>query len=150
MEWFAAWNSRDLERVLTLYAEDSGMTSDRIPRSPSAPPAPCAARTGQGEHIIGGPMNEHDFEAQLKADGYTEIEAQTLEPRPGKGRHRHLFAIRGLVLSGTFNVTLDGTPVAHGPGQIFSVAEGQLHDESIGPECARILVGRKCSKPERA
>ena len=30
-EWIAAWNSRDVERVLTLYAEDSEMTSDRIP-----------------------------------------------------------------------------------------------------------------------
>ena len=30
-EWVAAWNSRDLERVLTLYAEDSEMTSDKIP-----------------------------------------------------------------------------------------------------------------------
>lgn len=91
-------------------------------------------------------MNTQDFEAQLKADGYTEIETQTLEPRPGKGRHRHLFAIRGLVLSGTFNVTLDSEPVAHGPGQVFAVAEGQLHDESIGPEGARIVVGRKFSK----
>ena len=48
-------------------------------------------------------MNEHDFEAQLRADRYTEIESQILEARPGKGRHRHLFAIRGLVPSGTFN-----------------------------------------------
>jgi uncharacterized protein (TIGR02246 family) len=30
-EWITAWNSRDLERVLALYAEDSEMTSDRIP-----------------------------------------------------------------------------------------------------------------------
>jgi ketosteroid isomerase-like protein len=30
-QWIAAWNSRDLERVLLLYAEDSEMTSDRIP-----------------------------------------------------------------------------------------------------------------------
>ena len=30
-DWIAAWNSRDLERVLTLYAEDSEMTSDKIP-----------------------------------------------------------------------------------------------------------------------
>ena len=91
-------------------------------------------------------MNEREFEVQLRADGFTEIESQALEVRPGKGRHRHPFAIRGLVLSGTFAVTLDGEPVAHGPGQIFAVAEGQLHDESIGPEGARILVGRKFSK----
>ena len=30
-EWIAAWNSHDLERILALYAEDSEMTSDRIP-----------------------------------------------------------------------------------------------------------------------
>jgi uncharacterized protein (TIGR02246 family) len=30
-EWVAAWNARDLERVLALYAEDNEMTSDRIP-----------------------------------------------------------------------------------------------------------------------
>ena len=30
-DWIAAWNSHDLERVLTLYAEDSEMTSDKIP-----------------------------------------------------------------------------------------------------------------------
>ena len=88
-------------------------------------------------------MNESDFEAQLRADGYTEIETQNLDPRPGKGRHRHLFAIRGLVLSGRFNVTLDSEPITHGPGQVFAVAEGQLHDEFIGPEGARVLVGRK-------
>ena len=29
-EWIAAWNSRDLERVLALYAEDCEMTSDKI------------------------------------------------------------------------------------------------------------------------
>jgi hypothetical protein len=91
-------------------------------------------------------MNESNFEAQLKADGYTEIETQNLDPRPGKGRHRHLFAIRGLVLSGTFIVTQDREPVTYGPGQIFGVAEGELHDESIGPEGARVMVGRKFSK----
>jgi ketosteroid isomerase-like protein len=29
-EWIAAWNSRDLERILALYADDSEMTSDKI------------------------------------------------------------------------------------------------------------------------
>ena len=30
-DWIAAWNSRDLERVLALYADTAEMTSDRIP-----------------------------------------------------------------------------------------------------------------------
>jgi hypothetical protein len=91
-------------------------------------------------------MSEIEFEAQLKADGYQEIELQELATRHGKGRHRHHFAIRGLVLSGTFLVTQDSDPVTYGPGQIFAVAEGELHDETIGPEGARVLVGRRFSK----
>jgi quercetin dioxygenase-like cupin family protein len=91
-------------------------------------------------------MNESEFEAQLKADGYQEIELQELVTRPGKGRHRHHFAVRGLVLSGTFLVTQGSDPITYGPGQIFAVAEGELHDESIGPEGARVLVGLKFSK----
>ena len=30
-QWIAAWNSRDIERVLALYDEDFEMTSDKIP-----------------------------------------------------------------------------------------------------------------------
>jgi hypothetical protein len=88
-------------------------------------------------------MNEVDFEAKLKADGYTEIETQNLEPRQPKGAHGHPFAIRGLVLAGTFIVTQDNQRTVYGPGQIFAVAQDHPHDESIGPEGARVLVGRK-------
>jgi hypothetical protein len=93
-------------------------------------------------------VDQREFETQLKADGYSEIELQELAPRPGKGRHRHHFAIRGLVLSGTFLVTQQSGPATYGPvtyrpGQIFAVAEGELHDESIGAEGARVVVGRK-------
>jgi quercetin dioxygenase-like cupin family protein len=90
-------------------------------------------------------MNESEFEAQLKADGYTEIESVNYEPREGKGRHRHLFAVRGLVLAGSFVVDQDSAPIAYGPGQIFSVPEGKLHDEWIGADGARVLVGRRFS-----
>jgi quercetin dioxygenase-like cupin family protein len=88
-------------------------------------------------------MNDSEFETQLKADGYQEIELQELAPRPGKGRHRHLFAVRGLVLSGTCLVTQTGDAVTYGPGQIFAVDDGELHDESVGPGGAHVLVGRK-------
>jgi hypothetical protein len=91
-------------------------------------------------------MNETDFEAQLRADGFQEIELQELMPRTGKGRHRHPFAIRGLILSGTFLLKQKKDPVSYGPGQIFEVDEGELHDESIGLEGARVLVGRKFAK----
>jgi quercetin dioxygenase-like cupin family protein len=88
-------------------------------------------------------MNEIAFEAKLKADGYTEIESQTLEPRPAKGEHGHPFSIRGLVLAGTFIVNQDDQHTVYRPGDVFAVAQGHPHDESVGPEGARILVGRK-------
>jgi hypothetical protein len=88
-------------------------------------------------------VNESEFEAQLKADGFQEIEKQTLAPRPGNGSHRHLFAVRGLVPSGTFLVTQTGDAGTYGPGQIFAVDDGELHDESVGPAGAHVLVGRK-------
>jgi quercetin dioxygenase-like cupin family protein len=91
-------------------------------------------------------MNEIDFEAKLRADGYTEIETQNLQPRPAKGQHGHPFSIRGLVLAGTFIVTQDHQRTIYGPGQVFAVDQEQPHDESIGPEGARVLVGRKYAK----
>jgi ketosteroid isomerase-like protein len=30
-QWIDAWNSRDLERILALYADEVEMTSDKIP-----------------------------------------------------------------------------------------------------------------------
>lgn len=88
-------------------------------------------------------MDHSTFEAQLRTDGFTETERQQLEPRPGKGRHRHLFAIRGLVLDGSFIVTQTGEPVTYAAGEVFSVAHGELHDESVGPNGATVFVGRK-------
>ena len=91
-------------------------------------------------------MNELEFGKQLKADGFQEIERQQIDPRPGKGRHRHVFEIRGLVISGTFFVEQKGEPVAYRAGDIFSVARGELHDEWVEVDGAQLLVGRKFSE----
>ena len=91
-------------------------------------------------------MNERDFENTLRADGYTEVAIQSLQPRPGKGHHGHDFAIRGLVLDGSFTVTQNGQSRTFRAGQIFEVADGHPHDESVGPEGARVLTGRKYVK----
>lgn len=49
------------------------------------------------------------------------------------------------MLSGTFVVKIDSEGVPYTVGEVFAVTEGQLHDEWIGPEGARLLVGRKYS-----
>jgi hypothetical protein len=85
------------------------------------------------------------FDAELRADGYTEIEIKTYPPAPANGQHGHHFNVRGLVLDGVFTVghTTGPAAVDYRPGEVFMVANGDLHHEQIGPEGARVLVGRR-------
>lgn len=83
------------------------------------------------------------FEQNLRADGYVEIETKAYEPRPANGDHGHHFSVRGLILDGAFTVTVAGVPRCYRPGDIFEVPEGAIHNEAIGPEGTRLLVGRK-------
>ena len=53
---------------------------------------PSPARRPKAGTGVMSMATESDFEAQLRADGFSEIETQSLDPRPGKGRHRHLFS----------------------------------------------------------
>lgn len=44
-------------------------------------------------------MEAQAFEAQLKADGYSEIETKDVPAKPENNVHTHDFSARGLVLS---------------------------------------------------
>ena len=90
-------------------------------------------------------MKRAEFEEQLKSDGYSQIETKDYSPRPANEAHGHDFAVRGLVLEGTFTVIQDRQSVTYRPGQVFAVAAGVPHSEEIGPEGARVLVGRQTS-----
>jgi quercetin dioxygenase-like cupin family protein len=88
-------------------------------------------------------MDHSAFEAELSRGGYTEIETKTIEPRPVNSAHTHDYIVKGLVLDGIFIVTDGGNPTTYLPGDIFQVAQGQPHTEAIGPQGAKVLVGRK-------
>ena len=88
-------------------------------------------------------MDQRAFEAELTAAGYTQIEIKVIDPRPVNAEHIHDYKIRGIVLDGIFIVTQDQKATKYLPGEVFAVGEGQLHTEEIGPQGARILVGRK-------
>jgi quercetin dioxygenase-like cupin family protein len=88
-------------------------------------------------------MDQTAFEAELSRGGYTQIETKVIEPRPANSAHAHDYIIRGLVLVGIFIVTEGDKPTTYRAGDIFQVAAGQPHTEEIGPQGARILVGRK-------
>jgi quercetin dioxygenase-like cupin family protein len=88
-------------------------------------------------------MNEMEFDEALKRDGYTEIQTKTLAARPPNTEHGHDYAVRGLVLEGTFIVSQNGQATTYRQGDIFSVAAGCEHTEEIGAEGARVLIGLK-------
>lgn len=83
------------------------------------------------------------FEAGLKADGYVEIETKDFPARPANGEHGHHFSVRGLILDGEFLITTEGKTTTYRPGDVFAVAEGQLHCEAVGENGVRLVVGRK-------
>jgi hypothetical protein len=88
-------------------------------------------------------MTRTEFESALQSDGFTEIETKTLLPRPANGEHGHHYDVRGLVLNGVFTVIQKEKPVHFRPGEIFFVANGDLHCEEIGEAGAEICVGKK-------
>jgi quercetin dioxygenase-like cupin family protein len=88
-------------------------------------------------------MRQTDFETELKSAGYVEIETKAIEPRPANAAHAHDYDIRGLVLDGIFTVAQDNKPVTYRAGDVFFVVAGTSHTEEIGPDGAKILVGRK-------
>jgi quercetin dioxygenase-like cupin family protein len=88
-------------------------------------------------------MNAQEFEASLKAEGFTEIETKSYDPRPANGEHAHHFSVRGMVVEGAFTVSRKNTAVTYRPGETFAVAEGEIHFEEIGPGGARVMTGKK-------
>jgi quercetin dioxygenase-like cupin family protein len=106
---------------------------------------PAARRATLPRRIFSGErsMQQDVFETELRAAGYTAIEAKTIDPRPANTGHAHDYDIRGLVLDGLFIVIRDGKPETYRPGDVFAVPAGKSHSEEIGPRGARIVTGRK-------
>ena len=88
-------------------------------------------------------MNSHEFEMQLKAEGFTEIETKSIAPRPANDAHGHPYKVKGLVLSGAFTVIQNSKPTTYRPGEVFEVDAGCAHSEVVDKEGTQILVGRK-------
>jgi hypothetical protein len=88
-------------------------------------------------------MDKDEFDAQLRADGYTEIETKSVGLRLANEGHGHPYAVRGIVLAGAFTVIQDNKSMTYRPGEVFMVAAGKVHSEEVGIEGTQILVGRK-------
>lgn len=82
------------------------------------------------------------FEAKAAAQGY-KIFRRTLGPSEGLGDHTHDYDVWGLVTSGEFRITENGTTRVYPEGAEFRLEAGCAHSESAGSQGCSFVVGRR-------
>ncbi|TMV04218.1 cupin [Ruegeria sediminis] len=87
-------------------------------------------------------MDETEFAKTLRAQGY-DVLTRDVEPELALDEHDHAWDVKGLVLSGAFNITAEGRSRTYETGQSFELAAGVPHTVSAGSQGARLLLGRR-------
>lgn len=88
-------------------------------------------------------MNQTDFEAQLRRDGFNEVVTAELKPNETRAAHAHDYDVRGLVLEGGITLACNGEERIYKAGEIFTMAAGRTHTEQVGATGIRYLIGRR-------
>ena len=85
------------------------------------------------------------FEAQLRQDGYLDIEVKSVEAGKFVPVHHHDFDVRALVLEGSADIACNGVSRVLQPGDVLVVDAGTPHTEHYGPQGYTALIGRRHS-----
>jgi quercetin dioxygenase-like cupin family protein len=88
-------------------------------------------------------MEPPAFEAALRKDGFDEIFNREYPAGHYAAEHTHPFDVRALVLGGEITLKSNGVAQAYRAGDVFVMSAGCRHEESVGPEGVRYLVGRR-------
>jgi len=88
-------------------------------------------------------MTPEEFSSELRQAGFEQFVVVEREPRGRLGQHSHPFESKALILSGEIGLVVDGHESRYRPGDVFHLANGQIHEEWYGPLGVRYLVGRK-------
>ncbi len=97
-----------------------------------APPLPGLQRVDWG--------SEADYRARVSRDGFADPSSRPFEVDPDSPLHGHEADVRGLVVSGTFVLRMDGADETFESGDGFELASGTLHAESSGDAGATVLL----------
>lgn len=87
-------------------------------------------------------MTRAEFEARLRADGFTEINVKSKPAQSANADHQHAFDMWGMVIKGEMIIASRGRSTSYRQGEMFFVAAGETHSESF-PRPADVLVGCK-------
>lgn len=89
-------------------------------------------------------MTRDEFEAELRAAGFTTFAEVTREADGHLDTHSHPFEARALILAGEIRIeTDDGLTRRYGPGDIFHLAADAPHSEDYGPTGVHYLAARR-------
>ena len=88
-------------------------------------------------------MNQHEFEAALKAENYPETVNISKEVGYQMHEHAHAFDAYALILQGDITLIVDGVATTYQTGDTFRLAAHTPHEESAIPHGVSYLVGRR-------
>ena len=86
-------------------------------------------------------MDTHEFEAQLRRDGYLDIKTKSLDPAIDTRPHSHPFDTRLLVLEGEATITCGEQERLYRPGDVMEIERGVEHFEQYGSARFGFVVG---------
>jgi len=93
-------------------------------------------------------IDTRSFSQRLRREGYVEGDPKFLEPGMVNAEHDHPCDICALVLDGEITLTVDGVDTRYRSGDVFTMAAGCAHAETVGPAGVRYIIGRRPPCPE--
>ena len=88
----------------------------------------------------------HEFEADLRAQGYDEVLEREWAPLTVVATHVHPFAAKARVVRGEMWLTVGDTTQHLRAGEGFELKREQPHSERYGSDGATYWVGRRAGR----
>jgi len=88
-------------------------------------------------------MDAAAFEAELRRDGYTDIETREAVADHFAPEHEHPCDIRALVIAGQVTLDIGGSVRTYRSGDTIVLDAGCRHSEQNGPDGYSYVVGRR-------
>jgi uncharacterized cupin superfamily protein len=88
-------------------------------------------------------MDTGEFEASRRAEGFGEFETKRLPNTYATRPHAHPFDVAALVLDGEITLSCGGTARTYRRGEIFTMARGAEHFETVGTQGVEYLAGKR-------
>ena len=94
-------------------------------------------------------MNQVEFEAALRREGFDVIGIKELGTAAPNKSHGHPFDAKALILEGEITLTVDGVETAYRQGSVFYVPAGCVHQETVPTGGVRYLFGKRYLAPSK-